>query len=477
MSVLTERDFPPHLSSLKNLDALLRCPICFEYLNISMMTKCSHNFCSLCIRKFLSYKLQCPVCNLAMTELDLRNNRILDDLVTGFQSARKQLLQTNLESPPISPKTPCSNVKRTAQNARQGVGESSIMSNFLQKGNSSSPSSSSSSSKSKKRRLQPACSFNKNVSQDPLQLTHCVKVELIPLPVHLTKTVKEEQVEAPVQLNPSVKAQQLEMPVELSTSVKEEKVAAPAQVMRTVKEEEGQVPAAESSSSFASSSESPSTSQSGKATVKVECPVCSVGIPETHINKHLDICLIRDEKKESLRSSGNKRKPMTKLVYTLLSMSDLRRRLRELHLPTQGSRDQLVRRHQEFVHMYNAECDSLSPKSAQDIAKEVVQTEKMRAQLQRKAKTEMVFSKNQTEEEIQELHANYRKQHSAEFSLLITQAKGHWEVSKRARAKEAMQREKEEEERILRCEDAGRSPSPTFSDISVSSSISDVFQY
>ncbi|KAG9353258.1 hypothetical protein JZ751_017834, partial [Albula glossodonta] len=42
------------------------------------------------------------------------------------------------------------------------------------------------------------------------------------------------------------------------------------------------------------------------------------------------------------------------------------------------------------------------------------------------------------------------KQHSAEFSLLITQAKGHWEVSKRARAKEAMQREKGEEERILR---------------------------
>ncbi|KAG9353259.1 hypothetical protein JZ751_017835 [Albula glossodonta] len=334
MSVLTERDFPPHLSSLKNLDALLRCPICFEYLNISMMTKCSHNFCSLCIRKFLSYKLQCPVCNLAMTELDLRNNRILDDLVTGFQSARKQLLQTNLESPPISPKTPCSSVKRTAQNARQGVGESSIMSNFLQKWNSSSPSSSSS-SKSKKRRLQPACSFNKNVSQDPLQLTHCVKVELIPLPVHLTKTVNEEQVEAPVQLTPSVKEQQLEIPVQLSTSVKEEKVAAPAEVMRMVKEEEEEVPAAESSSSFTSSSESPSTSQSGKATVKGEVFPCS----------------------------GNKRKPMTKLVYTLVSMSDLRRRLRELHLPTQGSRDQLARRHQEFVHMYNAECDSLSPKS------------------------------------------------------------------------------------------------------------------
>ena len=54
---------------------------------------------------------------------------------------------------------------------------------------------------------------------------------------------------------------------------------------------------------------------------------------------------------------------MGKLVYHLLSLKDLRRRLRDCHLPTQGQRDHLVRRHQEFVHVYNAQCDSLSPKS------------------------------------------------------------------------------------------------------------------
>lgn len=27
----------------QNIDALLRCPICFDFLNISMMTQCSHN--------------------------------------------------------------------------------------------------------------------------------------------------------------------------------------------------------------------------------------------------------------------------------------------------------------------------------------------------------------------------------------------------------------------------------------------------
>ncbi|MEQ2245363.1 hypothetical protein ILYODFUR_027028, partial [Ilyodon furcidens] len=81
-----------------NVDALLRCPICFDFLNITMMTKCSHNFCSLCIRKFLSYKLLCPICNAQMTEQDLRNNRLLDDLVVNFQAARLETAPVKYEA-------------------------------------------------------------------------------------------------------------------------------------------------------------------------------------------------------------------------------------------------------------------------------------------------------------------------------------------------------------------------------------------
>lgn len=38
--------------------------------------------------------------------------------------------------------------------------------------------------------------------------------------------------------------------------------------------------------------------------LSVECPVCAVGVPEQHINKHLDMCLSRDDKKEGLRRYG-----------------------------------------------------------------------------------------------------------------------------------------------------------------------------
>lgn len=61
--------------------------------------------------------------------------------------------------------------------------------------------------------------------------------------------------------------------------------------------------------------------------------------------------------------SGGRRKAMPKLLYTLITVPKLKKMLKECHLSAQGSRDQLVRRHQEFTHIYNAQCDSLNPKS------------------------------------------------------------------------------------------------------------------
>ena len=97
-------NFPSHFSrfllamdrEIKNMDAMLRCPVCYEFFNIAMMlTGCSHNcnspqityspfplphppfslslspsalhslpslVCSLCIRRYLEYEQKCPAC-------------------------------------------------------------------------------------------------------------------------------------------------------------------------------------------------------------------------------------------------------------------------------------------------------------------------------------------------------------------------------------------------------------------------------
>lgn len=58
---------------------------------------------------------------------------------------------------------------------------------------------------------------------------------------------------------------------------------------------------------------------------------------------------------------------MPKTVYNLLSDRDLKKKMKQHGLSIQGSKQQLIKRHQEFVHMYNAQCDALNPKSGKVI--------------------------------------------------------------------------------------------------------------
>ncbi|XP_077307701.1 E3 ubiquitin-protein ligase RAD18 isoform X1 [Lithobates pipiens] len=333
---------------LQALDDLLHCGICFDYFNIAMIIpQCSHNYCSLCIRKFLSYKTQCPTCFVNVAEPDLRNNRLLDDLVQAFFTTRKHLSR-HTDYPSSSSQNPLKDRLTAARSrgcARKKGG--TLMEKFLVKNTESS-----------KRMLDTSIeeSLDSSLPAKPVS----------------AKKIKQEVEESVVE---------------------------------------------------SSTIEEPSTS-TPKVSVKVECPVCDVGIPEQYINKHLDSCLTRDEKRESLRSSGQKRRPITKVVYNLLSERDLRKRMKEAGLSTHGTKQQMIRRHQEYVHMYNSQCDSLNPQSAAEIIKEIEKNEKVRSSLVAKQESAMTFKKEQSEKEIDEIHQQYRKKHKSEFQQLVEQVKG-----------------------------------------------------
>ncbi|XP_070789686.1 E3 ubiquitin-protein ligase RAD18 [Pituophis catenifer annectens] len=376
---VTELRWPKHLLPLQEVDNLLRCGICFDYFNTAMIIpQCSHNFCSLCIRKSLSYKPQCPICCMVATGPDLKNNRILDELVQNFISARQRLFQAVLDSPSISSPTLLPKkapLQGHILNSPDGL--------FL------------------KRKKQCADTFPVNENR------HLISADK-------DKIIKIKQEENPCSSEESYEA-----------GGKEVANTAPTGSIRN--------------------SEMPSTSAT-KFVTKVECPVCGVPVQELHINNHLDSCLTRDEKKDSLRSSGQKRKLLPKLVYSLLSDRDLRKRLKEHGLSTQGTKQQLIKRHQEFVHMYNSECDSLNPKSVAEIVKELENIEKTQAQLDASKPKEdsMIFSKHQTENEIDEIHRDYRKKHKAEFQLLIDQMKKRKKNASKEQIKEEKPEHKEE---------------------------------
>ncbi|NWS49976.1 RAD18 ligase, partial [Probosciger aterrimus] len=328
------------------VDNLLRCGICFDYFSIAMIIpQCSHNYCSLCIRKFLSYKTQCPTCCVAVSESDLKNNRTLDELVKSFNSARQQLFRLVLDTPLISSPLACS---------RHSDGKSQVKS---------------------------------SVSWP------VVKEEVPVIGSFLTKEEVCTSTEAD------------------SLAGTDEKTEEHLDLYSSSAEVDGKDIEVGSQESLecTKSHEKPSTSVV-KVVKKVDCPVCEVAIPEEYINKHLDACLTREEKKDRLRSSAHKRKPMSKVVYNLLSDRDLKKKLKEHGLSTRGTRQQLIKRHQEFVHMYNAQCDSLNPKSVAEVVKELENNEKVRVQLElnKTGESSLTFTKDKTEEEIDEIHSDYR---------------------------------------------------------------------
>ena len=73
--------------SSKQLDESLRCGICGDYYQIAVLiSACSHTFCSLCIRRALEVKQECPACRSACGSSDLIPNRLIDEIVSAYNA-------------------------------------------------------------------------------------------------------------------------------------------------------------------------------------------------------------------------------------------------------------------------------------------------------------------------------------------------------------------------------------------------------
>ncbi|KAF3180165.1 E3 ubiquitin-protein ligase rad18 [Orbilia oligospora] len=79
---------------LQALETSLRCQVCKELFTAPKVTTCGHTFCSLCIRRCLSASSKCPTCMKPDEEPRLRDNIVVSELVSSFNTIRKSLLDT-----------------------------------------------------------------------------------------------------------------------------------------------------------------------------------------------------------------------------------------------------------------------------------------------------------------------------------------------------------------------------------------------
>ena len=64
------------LSTVRTTALLQYLFVLFQPLRNPVMTvSCYHNFCSMCVRKYLLYKQQCPACFIPLHDPDLKPNR------------------------------------------------------------------------------------------------------------------------------------------------------------------------------------------------------------------------------------------------------------------------------------------------------------------------------------------------------------------------------------------------------------------
>ena len=94
MDVLTSAaDFKKSkVPQLQELDDLLSCHICKDFLKNPVLTPCGHTFCSLCIRGYLSNEPKCPLCLHELRESMLRSEYLVNEITETYKAARQRLL-------------------------------------------------------------------------------------------------------------------------------------------------------------------------------------------------------------------------------------------------------------------------------------------------------------------------------------------------------------------------------------------------
>ncbi|KJE91015.1 hypothetical protein CAOG_002219 [Capsaspora owczarzaki ATCC 30864] len=363
------------MTELRNLDALMRCAVCLEFFNTAMMvTHCSHTFCSLCVRRHVEADGRCPSCLKATSSLDLKNNRLLDDLVAAFVHARPRLLELQRSSNTTMAMT-------TGAQAIPSSGSPGVAPPIV------TGSADHHRRPSQTVNTQPASSFvlrsTAHGTAAAASSANAASLGSIAASAAATGTFA-----------PSTGASRSPPSDFDDADYMPSRSAAQRTITTTT-------PTTTTTSTYFQA-----RNQNAAPTVPakdaVACPVCSQLVAGATINVHLDACLNGLEasnprrvfgsnnagtpsppevqppttRASSVSPSSERRQPLAKPVYNVMTEKNLRKALKDHGLSSTGDRSLLIWRHKEFVLQYNAQCDALHPKPMSWILQQVEKEEK-----------------------------------------------------------------------------------------------------
>ncbi|AMD22695.1 HHL075Cp [Eremothecium sinecaudum] len=318
------------IPALADLDSLLRCYICKDFLKSPVLGQCGHTFCSLCIREYLNKESRCPLCLSELRQTMLQKEFVLGEMVACFNGLRKRLLDelssdSRADSQPKRAVKGCKNDENSFDDDLQILSATEYSSGFkrpspgnndgkgaakIQKVKANSIKSLLSRRREKEEKVVcPVCS--KYYEKDFLERTHldeCLSMGALHSDEEVVSSENSD-------FNDN------------NTEKKKEPI---------IIEEQDHIIAAEKNTS-----------------------------PELQLS---DVSQYTKRYLESGMRQKNSRLP--KLHYSSLSTAQLKQTLSELHLPVTGSRQQMINRYNHYEILWNSNfLDSIKPVDEHELRK------------------------------------------------------------------------------------------------------------
>ncbi|KAL5355861.1 hypothetical protein BJX96DRAFT_79602 [Aspergillus floccosus] len=181
----------------------------------------------------------------------------------------------------------------------------------------------------------------------------------------------------------------------------------------------------------------------------VACPICKRRMKNEAVFQHLDLCTGTPPKPANFGSlqpmqqqPAKPRERLPTINYSILKDSVLRKKMTELGIPNWGPRILLQRRHTEWMNLWNANCDSKTPKSKRELLQELSVWERTQGgsaapsaessnSVMRKDFDASAWSANH-DNDFKKLIANARKRSDALVRTTIPQASAELHMSQEA---------------------------------------------